>query len=88
MTIELHSKYTKSFNKRILNNPKLTAQVSERTKLFQNNPLDPVLKNHALKGVKKGFFSFSIAGDLRIIYIFKDDGHVVLVDIGSHNQVY
>jgi mRNA-degrading endonuclease YafQ of YafQ-DinJ toxin-antitoxin module len=37
--------------------------------LFKNNINHPSLKIYKLKGDKQNFWSFSIEGDLRIIYI-------------------
>jgi len=36
----------------------------------------------------KGFYAFSITGDIRVIYQKISDEEIILVDIGSHNQVY
>jgi len=48
---------------------------------------NPSLRLHPLKGLRKGYYSFSVTGDIRIVfYIFKGD--IYFVDIGTHNQVY
>ena len=88
MIIDLHPSYKKSFKKRIAKNPKLVSQVGERVKLFQQNPNDPILHNHQLIGVKKDLSSFSITGNIRIIYILISKDKAIFLDIGSHNQVY
>ena len=88
MTIELHPSYKKSFKKRIANRPALAFQVAERVRIFQQNPNDSILHNHQLTGVKKDLSSFSITGDIRIIYMLISKDKAVFLDIGSHNQVY
>ena len=56
--------------------------------LFLDNPTYPLLNDHALKGDQSGRRSFSITGDIRVIYRKMDESTVLLLDIGSHNQVY
>lgn len=88
MIIELHPNFKKSYKKRIAKNPKLISKVAERMKLFQKNPKNPVLRAHRLTGAKKDLCSFSVAGDIRILYFLKSIDKAVFLDIGSHNQVY
>lgn len=88
MRIKFYSKYIKNYKKRIRSNKNLSLQVENRIVIFMNNPNDPILKNHSLKGSKDGLKSFSITGDIRIVYQQITDEEVVFVDIGSHNQVY
>lgn len=84
----LHHSFLKSFDKRIGRNSKLSIQTQKRIELFKENPDSPLLKDHPLTGKKQGLRSFSITGDIRIIYHFISDNYVEFLDIGSHNQVY
>ncbi len=86
--IEFHHNFVKSYDKRIKHNVKLSNQVEERVNLFKSNPNNKVLKNHLLTGNKHGYRSFSITGDIRIIYYLQSENLAVFIDIGSHNQVY
>jgi len=57
--------------------------------LFSELPSDPGLRDHALKGKMKGLRAFSAGYDLRVIY--KEEGGfvtVILLDVGTHNQIY
>jgi addiction module RelE/StbE family toxin len=45
------------------------------------------LKDHALHGSMSGFRSFSVAPDLRVVYLELDE-RIVLLDIGAHKEVY
>jgi addiction module RelE/StbE family toxin len=85
--IVLHPKFTRSYRKRIAPDKKLRIHAQERIALFQKNPLHPVLRNHPLRGEKGGFQSFSVTGDVRIIYKIEDN-IATFFDIGTHNQVY
>jgi addiction module RelE/StbE family toxin len=67
---------------------KLQKKFKERLVLFFNNPNDPLLKNHPLKGDLVGFRAFSITGDVRVIYKVISQKEVRFTDIGTHNQVY
>jgi len=88
MKIKLHRKFEKSYRTRIASNEKLVLQTEARINLFKTNPKDPLLKNHELVGAKRGLRSFSIAGDIRIVYMQLTEDEVIFLDIGSHNQVY
>lgn len=87
MKFELHPQFKKAYKNRIAKNKKLQLQTAERLRLFQKNSQNPILKDHPLKGSKYQYRSFSVTGDIRIIYKITN-GKVLLYDIGSHNQVY
>lgn len=88
MKIELHPDFKKSYKKRISNNPKLVFKTDQRINLFQENSDEPILRDHQLKGSKNNLRAFFITGDIRIVYMKISEGHVILLDIGTHNQVY
>jgi addiction module RelE/StbE family toxin len=60
----------------------------EKVDLFMQNPFNPLLKTHKLKGIMKDFFAFSIEYDLRVIFYFISESEVIFEDIGSHDEVY
>jgi addiction module RelE/StbE family toxin len=64
-------------------------QTLEAVEIFKENPFSAKLRNHPLKGKYKDHRAFSAANDLRIIYR-EEGGHIVIImiDVGSHNQVY
>ncbi len=88
MKIELHPYFKKSYKKRISNNPKLVLKTAQRINLFQENSDEPILRDHQLKGSKNNLRSFSVTGDIRIVYMKISEEHIILLDIGTHNQVY
>lgn len=64
-------------------------QVDNALLLYQTDRTDSNLRDHALKGKKHGLRAFSAAWDLRVIY--REEGGfitIVLIDTGTHNQVY
>jgi len=87
MTLYYKSSFKKSYKKRFGNNAKIKLLIKERISMFLKNPQHPLLRAHPLRGVRKNFYSFSVTGDIRIIfYIYQSN--VYFVDIGTHNQVY
>ncbi len=87
MKLKYSEQFYKYFNKRIKPHAKLRIQFYERLTLFQQNPRNPLLRDHKLSGKKTGFRAFSITGDIRVIYSIEGD-IIYFIDIGSHNQVY
>ena len=63
-------------------------QLEKQLKLLIKNPYDSRLKTHKLSGKLKGRFAFSIAQDMRVVFRFIGSNKILLVAIGSHNQVY
>lgn len=63
--------------------------VEDAVRAFKENRHDPALHDHALKGKMKNLRAFSAGFDLRVIY--REEGGfitVILLDAGTHNQVY
>ena len=86
MIIDFHKNFKKNYKLRITRE-NLKKRVAEKIEKFRQNPNDPLLHNHPLKGAKKGLRAFSISGDIRIVYYVENDACIFL-DIGTHNQVY
>ncbi|OGY16287.1 MAG: hypothetical protein A2785_01710 [Candidatus Chisholmbacteria bacterium RIFCSPHIGHO2_01_FULL_49_18] len=77
-----------TLQERIATNRKLTQQFINRLAMFRNNPTHPLLHDHQLTGRKQELRSFSITGDIRVVYHNISSKTVILLDIGSHAQVY
>ena len=67
--------------------PKLRQRLQARIVSFSDNPLHPLLRNHALKGRYKQYRSIDITGDVRALYLQKENEAVFDV-IGTHSQLY
>ena len=57
------------------------------------DPFQPTLKTHKLKGRLDGLWACTVEYDCRIIFLFAPDPQggedaIVLVDLGSHDEVY
>ena len=79
--------FEKHFKQRISPNEKLEKLFKQRLELFINGELGYPLYDHALIGKLNGKRSFSVAGDIRVVYIELEE-YITFLDIGSHNQVY
>jgi len=86
--IDYHPDFVKSFSRRIKPHKSLIERFNRRFLEFRSNRSNPILRDHSLKGSKLGLRAFSINGDIRVIYSIEEDGRIIFVDIGSHNQVY
>lgn len=87
MRIKYSKIFLKNFKIRISSKQSLHKKFDQRIILFAKNPNNPFLKDHALKGSKRGLRSFSITGDIRVIYEIEEN-FIHFLDIGTHNQVY
>lgn len=61
--------------------------------VLSEEPFTPSLKSHKLTGTLEGLWACSVAYDCRIVFTFSQDEDsqdsvIVLVDIGSHDEVY
>lgn len=85
--------YTKSYQKRaakfLKKNPGISEQYLKTLKLLSLNPKHPGLRLHKLKGKLSKLYSVSINIFFRITLYFRiEKNQIVLVDIGSHDEVY
>jgi len=86
MKVFYHKKFEKHFKKLPL---KLQNDVIDTIEVFKTNPFSVPLKNHPLKGSMQGKRAISVASDVRIIFEEHDNYVVVIMlNIGTHNQVY
>lgn len=67
---------------------KLKAKAKSRLALFVDDPNLPILRVHPLRGNLVGLRALSVSGDCRIVFKYLTKEKVLLIDIGSHNQVY
>lgn len=86
MNLHFHKEFEKSYKKL---SPKIKQKVDVVVAKFRSNPHDALLRNHRLKGDMFGRRAISVTGDVRIIFEEHDNYvMVVMVDVGTHPQVY
>ena len=86
--IAFSSSFKKAFKKKIKRNKELEKLFWEKLKILIENPFTPQLKTHKLSGKLRNLWSFSLEYDLRVLFFFAEENKVVLVDIGTHEEVY
>ena len=80
--------FKKKYKKIFTLNAELKKSFWEAITSFSQNPFDPKLRTHKLTGKLKGLWSFSVSYNCRVIFRFISDHEVLLIDIGSHDEVY
>ncbi len=70
--------------------PNIVESFRNKMELFANNPFHPSLRTHSLSGILKGLWSLWISYEYRLIFKFVDreKKKVLLIDIGTHDEVY
>jgi addiction module RelE/StbE family toxin len=81
-------KFKKTLKKRLSKSDELTDKFNSKIKLFEEDPFNPILRTHKLSGILKEYWAFSIDYNLRVIFKFIDSNTALLIDIGTHDEVY
>jgi mRNA-degrading endonuclease YafQ of YafQ-DinJ toxin-antitoxin module len=81
--------YLKRASKFLKKHPELRNQYQKTVELLEVNPYHPSLRLHGLQGRLAGLSSVSINLSYRLVLEFViQDSDIILVDVGSHDQVY
>ena len=81
--------FHKRFDKMAKNlSPKIKTKMIDHIALFSKDPLDSVLRNHALETPYKRSCSIDITADYRAIYYLVDSETALFTHIGTHSQLY
>lgn len=84
-SIFLHKHFEKKYSKL---SQKIKKAFKERRDLFLENAYDPILGIHALHGERKGYKSFNVTGDIRVVYKESPKDVFLFADIGTHGELY
>lgn len=80
--------YSKNFIKHAKKLPRhVREQLVERIGRFSENPLDPLLRSHKLKGAYREYASINVTGDYRALYYMRAD-EAIFDYVGTHAQLY
>lgn len=90
---EIKIKYSNNFNKQLRKIPgKIIASFNNRLEVFKKDSFHPLLNNHELTGIYKGFRSINVTGDYRAIYretIDEEGTRIIIFSyLGTHSQLY
>ena len=84
------NKFKRIYKRWSKKHPDLADSFRDKMALFVSEPLHPSLRTHSLSGILKGLWSLRISYDYRLIFRFIGKGKrkVLLIDIGTHEDVY
>ena len=85
--IEFSNPFKKSFKKTVSKNADVAFAVMQKLFIMSQDINHPSLKLHKLKGALGNYYAISIEYDLRIILEIESE-KIILIDIGSHDEVY
>ncbi len=83
--------FKRAFKSVVGKNPQLKQVIQEVLEKLSQDPYQPSLGTHKLKGKMTGLLACSAGYDLRIVFVFvKNDpeDNILLIDIGTHDEVY
>lgn len=81
--------FKRSYKKRIAPDPLLKQRFWDALELFASSPFTQELRTHKLTGKLGRCWAFSVDHDHRVVFKFiKDRSRVLLIDIGTHEEVY
>lgn len=73
--------------------PEVRARLEHTLRLLAQDPIDPRLRAHKLKGELAGVWACSVDYDLRVLFEFvknpdTQETELFLLTLGSHDEVY
>ena len=89
----LTPKFRRAFRKFVRRNKRLQAEIEETLLQMQADVYASNLGTHKLSGELFGFWACSCGYDCRIVFLIEEDHEsgrevILLLDIGSHDEVY
>lgn len=88
----LTPKFKRAFRKFVKRNPQLESKIIQTLQLMQEDIFKSQLNTHSLQGKLLGLKACSCGYDCRIIFTIeldqKQTENIILLDIGTHNEVY
>lgn len=85
--IEAPKPFLRTLNRLFKKNPELRTPLQNTLRELAEDPFTPSLKTHKLKGRLKDFFACTITFEVRLVFEIEKDA-IVLIDVGSHDEVY
>lgn len=85
--------FKRAFKNIIKKKPELKYKIESKLRLLSDNPYNPILRTHKLKGKLSGAWACTVKYDCRIVFCFEQNQETLeeeinLIDIGTHDEVY
>jgi addiction module RelE/StbE family toxin len=92
-TITFDTSFKRAYKALLRKRPTLQPKVEAVLHLLSSDPFEPSLQTHKLKGQLAGSWACTVEYDCRIVFDFvkqpqADTDEILLIDIGSHDEVY
>jgi mRNA-degrading endonuclease YafQ of YafQ-DinJ toxin-antitoxin module len=86
-------RFEKAYKKFVKNHPFLQNSIDKTLLILEEDPFSTLITTHNLSGKLYGLLSCTCAYDCRIIFRIEkhkdiDEEHIILLDIGTHEEVY
>jgi mRNA-degrading endonuclease YafQ of YafQ-DinJ toxin-antitoxin module len=87
------SAFARALKQKIRRNPELRDRIEQTLRQLAEDPFQPSLRSHKLKGALADTWACSAAYDLRILFEFVQnpqsaEEEILLLAIGTHDEVY
>jgi addiction module RelE/StbE family toxin len=87
------SSFKRALKKTVRQRPDLAQKIEKTLERLADDPFDPVLRTHKLKGELAGSWACTVEYDCRIVFDFVhnpdiEQEAILLFDIGKHDEVY
>ncbi len=84
----LTSSFKRAFKTIIKRKPELKSKIELKLRLLAENPYNPILRTHKLKGKLSGAWACTVEYDCRIVFCFEQNQETLeeeinLIDIGT-----
>jgi mRNA-degrading endonuclease YafQ of YafQ-DinJ toxin-antitoxin module len=87
--VEVREGFTKQANKFFRKHPDVRALFQRLVTDLQEDPFQPKLRLHPLRGEFAGSYAVSLAYSYRVTLTLQvTERTIILLDIGSHDEVY
>jgi addiction module RelE/StbE family toxin len=92
-TVLWDDSFRRALKRLVRKNPRIQSKVTAVLLTLEADPFTPSLKAHKLQGELKDLWACLVDYDCRIVFAFEpiqdaDQDAIVLIDIGSHDEVY
>ena len=87
------SSFKRAYKSLVRKRPDLKPKIDIILRTLATTPFEPTLQTHKLKGQLAGAWACKVEYDCRIVFDFVDnletgEEEILLIDIGSHDEVY
>ncbi len=91
--ISIAPSFKRAYKSLIRKHPEIQPKIESVLRLLAENSFHPSLQTHKLKGQLAGAWACTVEYDCRIVFDFVansnvEEDDILLIDIGSHDEVY